>query len=214
MRRALVTFATGEHERLLEVALPTMRRYADRHGYDLLADPPPPIRRPPSWLKIPLLQKALRSYDEVLWLDADLVVVDDRVDVADEIDVDSYHAMVRHHTADGEVPSCGVWLLRKPMLGWLARAWVKTEYLDHGWWEQAALLDLLGYEHRTRPCRHVRETSLYRHTHWLELEWNSHEQSDRHPDPRFAHATAGGLAWRLEVMRRYAALTPATGGAR
>jgi len=213
MNRAIVTFSTDDYAELADVSLPTMRRYADRHDWLLIAvRGTAAFERPPSWMKIPLLQEALRDFDEVLWIDADVVVAADAPDITDEVPDDAWMALVEHHTADGDVPNCGVWLLRPPMRAWLARVWSMVEYRDHGWWEQAALLQLLGYREQPRPVRHEQTTTLYRNTAWLGREWNSHEESDRHPDPHFAHATAGNLPWRLDVMRRYAALIPATGG--
>jgi hypothetical protein len=203
--RALVTFAVGDHERLLQLSLPRMAEYADRHGYELRADPPRPLYRPPSWLKVAALLAALDEHEEALWLDADIVIVDGSLDVADEAPAGCWQALVRHHTADGEVPNAGVWLVRQAMRTTLERLWSMDHYLDHPWWEQAALLDLLGYQHRVRPARLADPTGLYRRTHWLGLEWNSHEQSDRHPTPRFAHATCGSVDWREEVMRDHLA---------
>lgn len=214
MNRAIVTFASGEYDQLLAVSLPPMQRYADRHGWMVIAatGTGDDFERPPSWMKIPILQAALRDFDEVLWIDADVVIADDSRDITDEVPADAWQALVEHHTADGAVPNCGVWLVRRPMAEYLDRLWSMTEYLHHGWWEQAALLQLLGYREQPRPVCHVRDTALFEATAWLGREWNSHEQSDRHPDPRFAHATAGNLPWRLAVMRRYAALIPANGG--
>lgn len=205
MSRALVTFATGAYLELAELSRPGMAAYADRHGYQLRTRPPGLRLRPPSWLKVAALLEELERHDEVLWLDSDVVVVDDALDLADEVPADAWQALVRHHTPDGEVPNGGVWLVRRPMRDELERLWQMTRYLNHPWWEQAGLLDLLGYRHEPRPVELIAPTALYDRTHWLGLEWNSHEQNDRHPAPRLAHATAGGLAWRAGVMRQYLA---------
>lgn len=205
MSRTLVTFALGDHARLLELSLPRMAEYADRHGYDLNAHAPRLAMRPASWLKVAVLLAALEHYDEALWVDCDVVVVDPTVDLADEVPADAWQALVRHHTPDGEVPNAGVWYVRQTARDALERVWTMERYLDHVWWEQAALLDLLGYRHATRPVEHVTATDLYRRTHWLGLEWNSHEQHDPHPAPRLAHATCGDLDWRERVMRAHLA---------
>ena len=202
MNRAIVTFATGAYEELLEVSLPAMRRYAVQHGYTVIADPPPRHSRPPSWMKIPLLHDLLDEYDELLWLDSDVIIVDTSHDLADDVPPWAWQALVRHHTPDGEVPNCGVWFVKPEMGETLDRLWEMDRYLDHPWWEQGALLELLGYQ--GRPARLADPTGLYDHTYWLDLEWNSHEERDRHPQPRFAHATCGPLGWRLAVMHRYA----------
>jgi hypothetical protein len=88
------------------------------------------------------------------------------------------------------------------MQPWLEQLWRMDEYLAHPWWEQGALCQLLGYT--GRPLRLAAPTELYWRTHWLGLEWNSHEERDRHPTPRFAHATYGPLGWRLTVMQQRA----------
>jgi hypothetical protein len=199
--KALVTFAVDGYERLAELTRPGMVCYAARHGYDVYhGQPALPADRPPSWAKLRLLQDALDSYDQVLWLDADVTVCDDTDDLADRVPAGAWQAMVRHHTPDGEVPNCGVWLVRPEMWTLLEQAWQLTEWLNDGWYEQAAIVQLLGYERA--PCRLRQPTALYLHTCWLGLEWNSHEQADPHPAPRFAHATCGDLAWREDTIRR------------
>jgi hypothetical protein len=206
--RALITFAIGDHGRLLELALPRFAAYSDRHGYELHTGPPRMLMRPPSWLKVAALLDALNDHDEALWIDCDVVIVDDELDVADELEEHDVQALVRHHTPDGEVPNCGVWVVRQAMRPALVRLWRMDRYIDHPWWEQAGMLDLLGYRHRRRPVELGEPTDLYWRTRWLGLEWNSHEQSDRHPTPRFAHATCGSVDWREQVMRDYLARAP------
>lgn len=208
MRRALVTFAVGEHEQLLELSLPRFQEYATRHGYDLLIPTSvAPCDRPPSWWKVPMLRQALSEYGEVLWLDADIAITDRGLeqDIAETFPRDCWQALVAHHTPDGEVPNLGVWFVRRPMLHQLDQMWSATRYVNHPWWEQAAMLDLLGYQHDPRPCRHTRPTQLHERTAFLPLEWNSHEQNDRHDDPRFAHVTPNSVQWRLPIMRNYLA---------
>ncbi len=214
MSRALVTFATGEFSRLLDLARPRFQEYADRHGYQLHETPPGLLLRPPSWLKVSQLIDALTWHEEALWIDADVAIVDGSRDVADEVPARSWQALVCHHTPDGAVPNCGVWLVRQPMRPILEHIWRMDRYVNHPWWEQAAMLDLLGYRHEPRPVVLDTPTDLYGRTHWLGLEWNSHEENDRHPEPRFAHATAGPVDWRADVMRGYLArvLAPTTGG--
>jgi hypothetical protein len=129
---------------------------------------------------------ALKDYDEVLWLDSDMVIVDPSEDL--DVPADAWQALVEHHTGDGDVPNCGMWLARKPMIPVLQEVWDSVEFLNHGWWEQAAMHKLLGYE--GRPVQHVTETELYQHTHFLDNGWNCHLW-DQPPaeHPRILHAT-------------------------
>ncbi len=200
MSRVLVTFAIGSHRELLEIALPSFRRFADLHGYDLLvAELKQPLRRPASWLKLPVLKDALTEHEEAVWLDADIVVVDP----ADDFPVppSAWQALVVHATQAGEVPNLGVWVVRRPMLAVLDRMWQMTGYIHHVWWEQAALTELMGY--RGRPSRLVQPTELYERTCFLDAGWNVHVWDRAKAEhERIMHATM--YADRAAVMRDWA----------
>lgn len=204
MSRAIVTLAVGEHAELLEVALPSMRALALEHGHQLIVDCHPGIRpsRPPSWWKIPAIARALATHDEVLWLDADVVIADWSEDLT--APAGAWQAMVEHHTDDGLIPNCGVWLLRRPMLPVLHELWEMVRHINSPWWEQSALLELLGYcdlpvRRRGRP------NELLEHTHFLENGWNVHRQDRRDSGRiRILHATT--YPDRLAVMRGWAEL--------
>jgi hypothetical protein len=203
MRRALGTFATNDHAQLLALSRPLMRAYAARHGYAYCEQVVQVNHaRPHSWLRLPLLSSLLRDFDEVLWLGADVVIVDGTQDIADGVPAEAWGAMVAHHVDGEDVPNMDVMLLRRPLAPWLREAWNLTQYIQHPWWEQAALMDLMGYDMRARPYVLTAPTELHRSIHWLGLEWNSHESSQRLEHPRFAHATYGSMAWRLGVMQQ------------
>ena len=201
MRRALVTYASGSYAELLEIARPSFQAFCDRHGYDLIVAEFDEEPRPPSWMKIPALSEILTSgYDEALFVGSDIVIVDP----SDDLDVpgEAWQALVAHHTGDGEVPNADFWLVRKPMLPWLERIWRMTGYTNHGWWEQAALVELMGY--RGRPLHRAVASDLYERTHFLDLAWNVHRHDMRQPERRrVMHATM----WpdRAQIMREWAA---------
>jgi hypothetical protein len=189
VNRCLVTFGVGEHAELLGIARPGFQRFADRHGYELHVAQPKPLELPPSWWKIPILRAALESFDEVLWVDADVVIIDDYEDLP--VRSGAWQALVEHHTADGHVPNLGVWYLRQPMKDVLGGIWkMRQQYAESPWWEQTAMLDLLGYRHAERPCRLTEATNLYRRTAFLDVGWNVHRNDVSDIDwPRFMHAT-------------------------
>lgn len=228
--RAIITYATGAHEELLDVALPTYRAFAERHGYDLcvtrnnLVDSlrffPSANEMPPAWRKIPLLLDALERYEEVVWFDCDLVVVDPSEDfppLTSDPDRgvftrDCLHALVRHFEDNSEVPNSGVWMLRRTcgdlvahdLLKWIMALEV---FRNHGWWEQAALLTLMGYtvppegsHFSDTKCRNVQMTKWYQSCHFMRLCWNSHPNY-RAERPRIVHCSYPRMTERLEVMR-------------
>lgn len=177
--KILATFGLGQHSELLDLTMPRFKIYADLHGYDLVTEPVAVCDRPAPWNKLPLLTELLETYDEVLWLDADVVVLDCSKDLADEVSDEHIQAMVFHELLGNKdvqirtVPNSGVWLLRKPMLPWLDLAWNSTQFIDHAWWEQAAMISLLGfYINRSNMPYRQEPSELYHRTYQLGACWN------------------------------------------
>ena len=76
------------------------------------------------------------------------------------------------------------------MLPMLDRIWGMWQHVNSGWWEQSALMDLMGWHLLPRPAFRQRETTLYEHTHWLDHGWNFHVWDTPGPEHvRVAHAT-------------------------
>lgn len=219
MSRAIVTYAAGAHEELLDVALPTYRTFADRHGYDLVVGKKL-TDLPPAWNKVPLLLDALEHYEEVVWLDCDLIIVNTQEDfppmVSDlekgNFTEEKLHSMVRHFEDCSEVPNSGVWRLRKQALGlWAAnllnRMMLLEVFTNHGWWEQAALLTMMGYcvppegsEFPKTKCRCVHPTIWYNSCQFMRLKYNSHPNY-RAEHPVVVHCSYPSMLQRLDVMR-------------
>lgn len=189
--------------------LPIMRRYAIRHNLDfacanLLG------ARPPSWNKVQALHTALQRHDRVAWVDADVVIVDGSENILSELEPGKVQALCRHSTECGEVPNCGVWVLTKQALPVLAQMWAMDRYLNHCWWEQRAMLELLGYEvgevNGAPSAKHISETELFGLTTWLGSQWNDHPQdSSRVREPFFFHVTM--YADRLHAVKTLAERT-------
>lgn len=209
MSKALVTLGMGNHARYLDISRPLFIDYAARHGYDYFETQDVDPSRPLSWSKIPFVRAMLLTHDDVLWIDCDTVIVEPSEDIADSVPPDAWQAITRHRTfrgvALGEVPSCGVWLVRRPMLLVLDQMWGLTDYIDHPWWEQAALHELLGYASLgdgLNPVQRIEETELFHHTHFLPVTWNSLEFYDPNAFARIMHVP--GVVpheQRLEAMR-------------
>jgi hypothetical protein len=81
--KALVTIAIGDAyvQPWKLHCYPSWKRYADRHGYDIvlittpLDSSPRATSRSPSWQRLLILHHpAVAKYDDVVWLDADIVI--------------------------------------------------------------------------------------------------------------------------------------------
>jgi hypothetical protein len=181
-RKVLCSIGFGPQERLLRLSGPTFEQYARRHGYELrLLTQPLQTERPGQWNKILLLQELVKEYDLVLWVDADALFVDTGRDIAEELEDGRFLYLAEHRFDNLRVPNTGVMLLRScPALEeLLAELWNDTDFVNHRWHEQAALMLRLGYLESmpTRPSQ-LRDS----HTKFLGVEWNStHQARARRP---------------------------------
>jgi hypothetical protein len=198
--RVLASLGTGRQEHLLRLARVTIEPYARRHGYDLeLHTQAVDQSRPPPWSKIRILRRLVERYPLVVWLDADLVVVDPREDLADELAEGCFLHLVEHRHEDWRMPNTGVMLLRggSDAQRFLDAAWELERYAEHQWWENAAVCELLGYA--LDPPRPVRDTAFRAQTHFISPRWNSIPDAPAHR-PRIRHFPGYSLKTRAALM--------------
>ena len=220
--KALCSIGSGPHEALLEISRPTFAAYAERHGYELITSTQSDPRRPPAWAKVPMLREALATHDLVVWIDADAVIVDGSRDIADELEPARFLGVVGH--GERKVPNTGVIVLRADgrARDLLDRMWNATRFVDHPWWENAALVDALGYDlpealepglrgrllrlaaragvRQLRPSAPARPSPFLAGTQFLPREWNS-VYLDQAAQPRIVHCLAVPVEQRARDMR-------------
>jgi len=196
----LCSLGAGPQRRLLALARPTFRAYADRHGYALdLRTEVLDGSRPAPWSKVVLLRRLLADHDEALWIDADALVVDPSRDLADEVPPDRFLALVQHRYGEALKPNTGVMLIRagETADAFLDELWNATDLVEHRWWENAAVLRLLGYG--LDPPRLEHPTPFFERTHFLGTEWNS-IHDDPADAPRIRHYPGWSLKTRFALM--------------
>ena len=222
-RKALCTLGYGPHAALLSVSEPTFAAYADRHGYELVVADTIDASRPPAWSKIPLLRAALADHEIAVWIDADAVIVDHSVDIADALGAECVLGLVRHAYEGHLAPNSGVMVMRRDPLTaqLLDTVWAATAFLHHPMWENAAIAQALGYSlpgtlgtgyrgrlHRIakrvlgrelRRAGPVRPTRLAERTEFLPNEWNSISY-DPATHARIVHCPGARIEDRLQYM--------------
>ena len=77
--------------------------------------------------------------------------------------------------------------------------WDRSEYVQHKWWENAAVLDVLGYELEP-TVRLVRTPRIMRRVQFLDVAWNSIVE-DAAEHPRVRHYPGRSQEYRLEHLR-------------
>jgi hypothetical protein len=74
--RALIQYASDdEYRAMLALTAPLHRAYCERHGIDLILNYQPPHQQPVYCRKVELLMEHLQIYEQVMWLDADCILV-------------------------------------------------------------------------------------------------------------------------------------------
>jgi hypothetical protein len=209
MSKAIVSLGAGRQLGLLRLASRSFRRYASAHGYELslhteVVDP----RRPAPWSKVRLLRDLAAKHELLLWLDADLVVVDCSTDIAEELEPGRFLYLVEHHTREGTMPNSGVMLLRggEATIAFLDEVYAQVDLIEHRWWENAAIARLLGY--RLDPAGLGTPTRLLtEHAKLISPRWNSIRDAPAlHPRirhyPGYSTKVRAAFMLRDELLRR------------
>lgn len=196
----IITGWTGDlFSQISSLTVPLIENYAKKHRMRFVCGDLSGTR-PASWNKIPLIERYLHTSSKVIWIDADIVIEDDSVDISQLIDKSSWQALVEHHPFPEHVPNCGLWILTPSMISILHSIWNSGKHINHGWWEQACILEELGYSSRIGSAHRIKNTDLFQKTTWLGAEWNHHPcDQGRVRNPRFRHITQ--YSNRLEAVR-------------
>ena len=209
-RRAgvICTMAHGPHRQLLEVTRPALERYGERHGYDVqVVESRLAPARPVSWGKIALLHSLVASYRVVCWVDADALVLDGAPDIRNDLRGPPFLHLVEHRVQGERRPNAGVMVLRGGRLAarFLERVWDQHQFVQHMWWESAAVAHLLGY--RVSPTMRPARASAWRPlVGFLDRSWNSipHDPS---PQPHIVHFPGLPLPERRDALAAAASST-------
>jgi Methyltransferase domain/galactosyl transferase GMA12/MNN10 family len=196
-RRVLCCGATGDHQTLLDVTGVTMVAYARRHRWDLVFSREHLAgQRPGAWNKIALAQDLLEDYAVVGWIDADAIIVDLTEDLGAELDdgQDFYLVAQRDGIPPTEVLNSGVFMVKdtKRAKRFLAEIWAQEDLIHHRWWENAAIMRLLGWDLDAEPVHPTGDTEWSDCVKFIDPAWNSIPWFGRAPRPRVNHY--GGLA--------------------
>lgn len=145
MKLAILHLDTREISDYGDVSLASKQAYAARWGFSLITvrgtlDP----SRPPSWSKILLCKRMLDSFEWLWWLDADAGITNLDIDVRKHCEETTDLIATR----DANGLNCGSFLLRNSdgARKLLDAAWRAMEFVNHPWWEQAAIQAILTHD--------------------------------------------------------------------
>jgi hypothetical protein len=207
----ICTLGSGSHRELAQASAEASSLYGQRHGWDVVACYSVDLAagRPPSWAKIPLVLNLLDTYEWVWWIDADAIIVDLDRDVMADIDASEGAIWLARHPQERReeqsVLNAGVFLVRRDarVIDFLNAVWNAEQFIDHNWWENAAILHLLGYS-LTPPYGRVSESIWTHVVSELDLAWNTvpgYIDHDRPANHHHARADHDSMVKRIEAMR-------------
>jgi hypothetical protein len=110
---------------------------------------PNDFERPPAWYKIKVILDAIKKYDGyIVWMDADSVIHNNDVSIESYLDKNKFYIVKdfnQINTGFFIVKSC------KEIVDFFEKVWSLVEYIDHIWWEQAAIIHL--YDNNYLKCQ-------------------------------------------------------------
>jgi glycosyl transferase family (putative galactosyltransferase) len=145
----ICTVALGsEYQAAVAPCIRGTKEYCERHQYNylLLTQIPANFSRPSAWAKVCLLYYALEhDYHHIMWLDGDALITNVEVKLGNFIETLQQTEKSILITKDQNIINTGIFFLRG---GWKSKillnlVWCNRFYINHGWWEQAALMDLM-----------------------------------------------------------------------
>jgi FtsZ-binding cell division protein ZapB len=201
-KRVIATASIGRHEELFSLAQSNLEQYAELHNYEISncygsLDP----NRPVAWTKILHILKLMKHYEEIFWIDADAIILEATVDISSIVEDKCDLAWVYHEYQNQSHPNSGVMFIRvNAATNRLFELANQQRDLDnHPWWDQAALMRVLGIESSFLPIGKLEDTHPIRISEQkLGKEWNSIRQdAARHPKIRHF---AGDPIWLRELL--------------
>ena len=101
----------------------------------------------------------------------------DDLDIADALAEDRFLSLVQHRFDGQDLLNTGVMIWRggDRARAFLDAVWDNRAFIQHPWWENAALADLLGYRVDMDPARLelTKPSPWVTGVQYLPLEWNS-----------------------------------------
>ncbi len=149
MRISIVTLATSEIRAYADMTIANNKEYAEQHGYGFAEyDCSLDETRPPSWSKITALGLNVPDNDWLLWIDADAAIMNHDIKIEDLID--NHYDFI--FAADINGINAGVFLMKCSAFAnmMLDKIYDLEQYINHVWWDNAAIHDLYRNDARFR----------------------------------------------------------------
>ncbi len=187
----IVTSHDDNYKDIGSITTKSMHKYADKFNLKFEFLNMPDTGRVQTWNKILQIKNEIlkKENDYIMWVDADAFFLNDAQNILSVID-NKYEIYLSSHYCSVFKGSnykntilttnrinCGVMIFKVSnfCLEFLEKVWSKKEYINHFWYEQAAIMDLVGLKADiTGNLNDNKGNDLYLNKiKFLSKEWNS-----------------------------------------
>ncbi len=231
MKLCIATSFDDNYAEIGDICAATIRKYAEKFGYDYRVFREPMSDRPPTWDKVIITQQLFEEgYEYVLWSDADALFTNFDHDILAEVEPDKFlYITILIQTyiempgvrVEVDFPSFGFFLIKNT--AWskslLKQIWSRTRYIKTAPSDNAAFLEVLGYTHylyrlasympehkkAKHPVKNTFPYEIWKHIKVLDSKWNSIEgipYVPNIPNPIMKHYPAQDYKQRLFSMQQ------------
>lgn len=141
MNCKIVSMFNDSHLKLHEVSKKSIKHFCDLSGISCdFFRIPSDFERPPAWYKIKVILDLLKTYDGyIVWMDADSVIHNNDTSIGSYLDENKLYIV-----KDFNQINTGFFIVKtcQETIDFFEKVWSLTEYIDHIWWEQAAIIHL------------------------------------------------------------------------
>ena len=172
MRIAVLSLAVGNtYKNIVEPSQLTKRNYCNMHGYDYVEDNSMHDKsRPIPWSKLLLIKKYINSYDYLVWMDADAMIMDNTQKIEDKLHLmKDKHMMV---VSDWKQINSGVIFIKNTgeiVSSFIDRWYDQTEFINAEDWEQTALIHM--YKNGLHGIHDILQVLDYTHEPLIQSYW-------------------------------------------
>ncbi len=146
MRILVLTIRVGEwYRKTTKYAFQVLQQYCNKHNYDLLeSDISLDTTRPIPWSKIPFILNHLNKYDFIVWIDADIFIMNQEIKLEDLISKHLTSNIDIAMGSDNVMLNSGFMMIRNTKYSelFLWEIYYNTQAQNGNNWEQDSIKDL------------------------------------------------------------------------
>jgi hypothetical protein len=142
MKITVLTGCDASMQALQDITIIPVKEYCSRYGYDLSIRRFENPERPASWIKLPHIDDCFqKGSDYVFWIDTDATIVNQKIKLESFIKPGKQFYYARNFVDI----NAGVFMMQNTleMRKFLRDLWNRTEFLNHPWWENTAMMAAL-----------------------------------------------------------------------